>query len=141
MYVSSFLLLVAGDYNFQPDSSAYELVTNGALSQDHEEYPKPPAFDSEFDMLEKHKITRMVSAYQMFNGKEPELTNYSWVKPFNEALKDEPFSGCLDYLFLSPEHFEVVDVRQLPSLEESGGPFPTEKEPSDHLMIRATLKL
>ena len=132
---------VAGDYNFQPDSSCYAMVTDGKLNKDHEEYPKPPEFDQSYDFLAKHKMKRMVSAMKEFNGVEPEMTNYSWVKPFNDSMKDEPFSGCLDYLFLSPKHFEVVETKELPSLDESGGPFPTEEEPSDHLMIRATLKL
>ena len=76
----------------------------------------------------------MRSAYKENNGKEPEFTNYAKVKD------DEPFIGTLDYIFLS-EHWKVNAVDPLPKLTDLEGPLPLEEEPSDHLLVSATISL
>lgn len=59
--------------------------------------------------------------------------------------------GCLDYIFLS-QGCKTVDLRnvptELPELKgvlgddvDYKGPFPNAMEPSDHLMIAATIEL
>lgn len=49
-----------------------------------------------------------------------------------------PFHGSLDYIFLS-KGWKVVDTLRLPTLAEARGPFPSDEQPSDHLMLAATL--
>eukprot|EP00913_Durusdinium_trenchii_P025720 g24136.t1 len=55
-----------------------------------------------------------------------------------QAFDEEPFVGTLDYIFVSKQT-EVVSVERLPSSVTQGGHLPTEKEPSDHLLISATV--
>ena len=51
-----------------------------------------------------------------------------------------PFIGCLDYVFTSP-HFRVVGAPALPHRDGARGPYPTEAEPSDHLLLAVQLEL
>jgi 2',5'-phosphodiesterase len=74
------------------------------------------------------------SAYKVFDGTEPNFTNYS-------KVRDEPvFIDTLDYIFFSPE-WRVENVQELPHSKEVAGPFPNETEYSDHLMISAEMYL
>lgn len=67
-------------------------------------------------------------------GREPDFTNYAQVQ-------DDPvFCETLDYLFIS-EEWTVDRVLALPDRSEVVGPFPTELEPSDHILISAHLSL
>ena len=50
------------------------------------------------------------------------------------------FIETLDYLFLSPS-IKVASVIPLPSKGSVPGPFPTEPEPSDHMLIGATVDI
>lgn len=95
----------------------------------HPEYPTPQTGDSW-----EPTVAAMKSAYASANGKEPDFTNYA------QVLDQEPFIDTLDYIFLSPE-WAVKDVRPLPHRSEVAGPLPIEGEPSDHIMIAATLEL
>eukprot|EP00924_Labyrinthula_sp_SR-Ha-C_P001542 snap_masked-scaffold_18-processed-gene-1.21-mRNA-1 protein AED:0.06 eAED:0.07 QI:0/-1/0/1/-1/1/1/0/355 len=115
--------ILLGDFNMQPDSELYKDFTRDDF----------------------------VSAYKVFAGKEPEVTNYA-VSVFKAKRKDEEdevneFIGTLDYIFLSPfggKRFEVEDCVSLPSIievQEQAASFPSDKEPSDHLLIGCTLTL
>jgi hypothetical protein len=44
----------------------------------------------------------------------------------------------LDYIFMSQE-CRATEVKDLPRREEVEGPFPTFVEPSDHVLIAATI--
>lgn len=79
------------------------------------------------------KVTPMRSAYKEWHGQEPAFTNWAQVK------QEEPFKDTLDYIFLSPQ-WTVLGTGPLPN-ESISGPFPTEHEPSDHLLISADLSL
>ena len=46
----------------------------------------------------------------------------------------------LDYIFLSRE-WKVKGVKDLPRRDDVNGPLPTDKEPSDHILIAADLSL
>jgi hypothetical protein len=78
------------------------------------------------------------SAYTRSTGKEPDFTNSAET---THSLKPEPeeFIGTLDYIFCS-EDVEVVEVLPLPSLADAVA-MPTATEPSDHLLIAATVKI
>ncbi len=75
------------------------------------------------------------SAYKEALGQEP-TTNHSY------NLKFGAFTGCLDYIFVSPL-WKVEGVKPLPSTEElvNSGYLPSKDEPSDHLMLAAELSL
>ena len=59
---------------------------------------------------------------------------------FLQVGNNPAFIDTLDYIFLSRE-WEVNDVLPLPMREVVAGPLPNEQEPSDHLLISATLTL
>lgn len=135
--------IFAGDFNIMPDSPHYKLLTTGKLDKSDPTYP-PLRYGKEW----KIDALPMDSAYALENS-EPEFTNYAQVKD------DDPFIGTLDYIFLSQKErtssvtegtesgqwWKVHGVQKLPSTEDSGGPFPNEKEPSDHVLIAADLEL
>mmetsp|Transcript_14496 Transcript_14496/g.31184 ORF Transcript_14496/g.31184 Transcript_14496/m.31184 type:complete len:467 (+) Transcript_14496:176-1576(+) len=139
--------ILAGDFNILPDSPHYKLLTTGKLDKSDTTYP-PPKHGEEW----KVESLAMDSAYALVDasGTEPEFTNYAHIKD-----DPDPFIGTLDYIFLSQkertsrsnegkengEQWVVHGVQKLPCKEDSGGPFPTEKEPSDHFLISADLEL
>lgn len=140
--------IFAGDFNILPDSPHYKLLTTGTLDRSDPTYP-PEKHGVEW----KVESLPMDSAYAMSNasGTEPEFTNYAHVKD-----DPDPFIGTLDYIFVSQkeqtsssddggkgsgEWWKVHDVQKLPGKDDSGGPFPNKKEPSDHFLIAADLEL
>jgi hypothetical protein len=68
------------------------------------------------------------------NGKEPDFTNYAFT-----ARDDECFIDTLDFLFLLGE-VKAVDVVPLTHRDDADGPYPTASEPSDHVLVGATLE-
>ena len=84
-------------------------------------------------------------------GREPDYTNNAIIRG------QDQFTETLDYIFIS-EHWQVDAVRPLPArpayAEAAGGapaaspvvdiagkPYPDDEQPSDHLMLAATLSL
>lgn len=136
--------VLAGDFNILPDSPHYKLLTTGTLDKADPTYP-PSKYGTEW----KVQCSPMDSAYASLDGgteSEPEFTNYAHIKE-----DPDPFIGTLDYIFLSQKEctskneagqwWKVHSLQQLPSKEDSGGPFPSKIEPSDHLLISADLEL
>jgi len=121
----------AGDWNIKPYSTSYMLLTTGLIDRGDPEYPEPK-WGMEWQPVAKG----MRSAYAESESGEPDFTNYARVR------ESEPFIDTLDYIFLSDE-WKVEGVKQLSKRETSGGPFPNLdlKEPSDHVLIAANLKL
>ncbi|KAL3806369.1 hypothetical protein ACHAXA_000212 [Cyclostephanos tholiformis] len=135
--------ILAGDFNILPDSAQYKILTTGELEKSDPTYP-PKKYGQEW----KIESLPMDSAYAL-DGSEPEFTNYAHTRD-----DIDPFIGTLDYIFLSKkestnfhgeneswEWWKVHRVQKLPHKEDSGGPFPNAKEPSDHLLISADLEL
>ena len=136
--------ILAGDFNIMPESPHYKLLTTGSLDKSDPTYP-PAKFGVEWTI----EAEAMDSAYAEI-GEEPEFTNYAHIQD-----QENPFIGTLDYIFLSRkskttriidekvagEWWKVNGVTKLPSVAESGGPFPNAVEPSDHLLISADLEL
>ena len=54
--------------------------------------------------------------------------------------QEKAFIGTLDYIFHS-EGWNVESVLKLPDRAEMEGPMPLQHEPSDHLLIGATMNL
>lgn len=123
--------IVAGDFNIKPVDSIYTLLTTGQLATTDDFFPTPK---NGFDW--KVSLEPMRSAYADVLGSEPDFTNYARVK------EDEPFIDTLDYIFVSSE-WKVDSVLELPGRNAVKGPFPNldENEPSDHVLIAATLEL
>jgi len=66
--------ILAGDFNFMPDSPHYKLVTTGTLSREDETYP-----NSKYGMEWESSIVPVRSAYADSDNKEPDFTNYAQV--------------------------------------------------------------
>ncbi len=135
--------ILAGDFNFLPDSAHYKLLTEGKLEQADSSYPP-----TKHGKVWKVESLPMNSAYTL-DSCEPEFTNYAHTRD-----DPDPFIGTLDYIFLSKRHhtslsnetgtweeWKVHCVQKLPRKEDSDGPFPNAIEPSDHLLISADLEL
>lgn len=123
--------VLAGDFNFKPEDSSYLMLTQG-LSESHEDFPRPEA-DAPKNCLQISQTPKLQSAYALAGG-EPAYTNHAQVK------NEEPFIGCLDYVFLS-QGWKVQSVVPMSTTNLEEGPFPTEREPSDHMLLGAELRL
>jgi endonuclease/exonuclease/phosphatase family metal-dependent hydrolase len=125
--------VLAGDFNFKPCSAQYRLLTQlEAPAAGEPDYPAPvPGL--EWSPL---PAQRLRSAYALAHGAEPQFTNWSWVKDTDEFL------DVLDYVFVSGE-VQVLDADELPARDElaGGGPLPSACQPSDHLLVAATLRV
>jgi mRNA deadenylase 3'-5' endonuclease subunit Ccr4 len=135
-YASGAPYVYCGDFNIKPDSIMYSLLTEGDVSQEAPEYPKPVEGDEDW----KCKVTPLKSAYKEFLGKEPEYTNNARI------VDQEPFVETLDYIFTSSQHpWKVLDVENLaqkhPPKAQVTEPLPSEHEPSDHVLLSAELTL
>lgn len=102
-------LIFAGDWNSQPDSLVYRLITRGS-SISH--------------------IAPMKSAYREYFGKEPESTACSFT-----SYGDGLFRGTLDYIFVSSA-WKVSEVSKIP---DGTLICPNQDEPSDHVKISTVL--
>lgn len=123
--------ILAGDFNILPHSPHYQLLRTGKIDEDDLTFPP-----DRYGVSWKSSFQGMKSAYFEFNGKEPSFTNNA----HNGALDAESFIGTLDYIFLS-DNIAVLDVKEVPAIESLKGVYPDENEPSDHLMIAASLRL
>jgi len=126
-------LVLAGDFNFAPDSHSYMIVTRTKCVRADER----TTLSAHPYLHKKHLRThgKMRSAYAAVHKAEPPFTHYSyttWRGP-------NRFSGTIDYIFFS-EHFSHVAVNKLPdSTAEFATPLPTVEEPSDHLELHARI--
>jgi endonuclease/exonuclease/phosphatase family metal-dependent hydrolase len=117
-------LILAGDFNATPDSDAYKAIT-GTHGDAH------PTDGAVLDCCLKPAAV-LRSAHVTAVGEEPRRTTHAFIR---KAGPPSEFVATVDYVFHS-EHFERVEVHPLP---DDDGPFPTEHEPSDHLLVRAVL--
>ncbi len=125
--------VLTGDFNIKPGDPQYLLLTTGALAADHPAQPVAPAWER----WRPEVAPALRSAYAEAHGAEPAFTNYA-------AVKDEPpFIECLDYIFMGPG-VQVLSadagVGAFPAADVPG-PFPTQAEPSDHVLLAATMRL
>ena len=102
----------------------------GTLAEGLESSPVPPEGEKWTTSLKYP----MRSAYKVVNGTEPDFTNFAQIKD------DPPFIDTLDYIFIS-QSVEVSEVMPLPHRSEVKGPFPAPDEPSDHILLAATLRI
>jgi 2',5'-phosphodiesterase len=134
--------ILAGDFNIMPDSAQYHFLTTGKIDETKEniEIGSPARPPIKYGVKWESNVSKMKSAYALYNnGQESDFTNFA----HNGAISEESFIGTLDYIFLSDEHKWVVkDVQALKNRNEvNDGPFPNADEPSDHVLIAATLEV
>lgn len=127
--------VLCGDFNFKPHEGlppipCYRLLTTGAIDERHEGYPTPPSWEPWRPVVEP-----LVSAYAEAAGEEPLFTNYVTFPDGSE------FCETLDYIFHSGGDMACVGVLPTPETRHDCGPLPSVDEPSDHLMIGATLRV
>ena len=119
--------ILMGDFNVKPIDGSYELLTTNNLDENDVFYPIP--YEGTEYIVEPP--ARMVSCYKEVNGEEPDFTNYAKIKD------DEPFIDTLDYIFVT-ENIRVDAVAPLKHRDEvTDGPYPSENEPSDHVLLAA----
>lgn len=126
--------VLAGDFNVKPGDSSYEMILAGQIDPSHEHYPSVTPDGTPATKWFPTLSAPMKSAYREVLGAEPDFTNYA-------KVEGQPtFIETLDYIFCTSS-IDVVDVIRLPNRDAVQGPFPDASEPSDHVMIGATLRL
>ena len=132
--------ILMGDFNFKPGDSPYILAsTGGSIQAARSEATIPEELQGLQTRFrdEAPWPTGLRSAYCAFHGGEPMFTNFAQTK-----WDSEPFVNTLDYIWFTPEQLSVIGCPCLPQTQsEVSGPFPNHTEPSDHLPLRATLRL
>uniref|UniRef100_A0A6T1E2S6 Endonuclease/exonuclease/phosphatase domain-containing protein n=1 Tax=Alexandrium monilatum TaxID=311494 RepID=A0A6T1E2S6_9DINO len=132
--------VLMGDFNVKPGTSSYHLLASGGSLDAAAAAPHGP--EEVFGLRERLPAGRpwpegMVSAYCRFHGSEPLFTNFA-----QTSGHSEPFVETLDYIWYTPDGFSVVACPELPKRREDvAGPFPNRQEPSDHVLLGATLRL
>ncbi|KAF5832704.1 CCR4-NOT transcription complex, subunit 6-like protein [Dunaliella salina] len=133
-------VIPTGPQNFLT-SGVYQLLSGGELPTSHHDHPvtrrhataavsmsQPPSSLSVLWPLCTAPLTssgiQLQSVYSAFCGKEPDITT-----------RTATFSGCLDYIWITPQKLDVLDVLPV----EDQGPIPNDQNASDHLPIGATL--
>jgi len=124
--------VILGDFNFMPDSSPYAIVCAGDVGVAGT-WPRGETVGLE-TLSVRNGGQAYESAYRVFHKSEPLFTNFT-------ETGFGPFQGTLDYIWFTPGSFVVTDCRAMPSsAQEMLGPCPNPAEPSDHLLLDATLR-
>ena len=141
-------------------------MTEGSIPADDKDYPTPQDFDrsgwkpavspcaSAYVGHHQRPSTAFLALwlmhhapsttdgrrYKQLKGTEPLYTNWA-----RTARDDSDFIATLDYIFVHPaEAVATTEVLELPTTTDvvaSMGPYPTENEPSDHVMIAASMRI
>lgn len=125
-------LLLCGDFNSEPHSAVYELLSEGMLTKEHPELVQSAGDRSSMNILpnlsEIYHNLDLTSAVKSVMGSEPVFTNFTSL-----------FKGTLDYIFYNPQRLCVTAAASLPSASEiqysCGEGLPSACFPSDHLML------
>ncbi|CAO2638075.1 2',5'-phosphodiesterase 12 [Lemmus lemmus] len=117
-------VIFCGDFNSTPSTGTYHFVINGSIPEDHEDWASNGE-EERCNMSLSH-LFKLKSACG-----EPAYTNYVGC-----------FHGCLDYIFIDLNAFEVEQVIPLPSHEEvtTHQALPSVSHPSDHIALVCDLK-
>eukprot|EP00501_MAST-03F_sp_TOSAG23-6_P001785 GSMAST32.ASY1.ANO1.1863.1 assembled CDS len=131
--------ILAGDFNFKPEDSTYELYVFISI---------PIFFWYEISVVDWLPTVpgSLTSCYHFMNGKEPTFTNFAFTDAMTKSddsddMINDPFCETLDYILCS-KHWTPRQVIKLPTRDElNNRSMPNESQPSDHLLIGATLSL
>lgn len=93
---------------------------------------------------EKAELEQNLKNLEQDKTENPNFKNYEprfTVFASGRTELEPDFMDTLDYIFLSKGHWDVVQTLPLPNGDEGrrGGVLPSRIEPSDHLMLAATL--
>ncbi|XP_067854866.1 2',5'-phosphodiesterase 12 [Heptranchias perlo] len=117
-------VIFCGDFNSTPTTGLYDFVTKGSISADHPDWTSNGE-EERCNMSLTHSF-KLKSACG-----EPAYTNYVG-----------GFQGCLDYIFMDMNIFEVVQVIPFPTHEEITChlALPSVSHPSDHIALICDLR-
>lgn len=118
-------LLLCGDFNSEPNSAVYQLMSTGSVSNDHADVTGLSKLFSEPELF-VHSI-ELASSMVTGTGSEPLYTNYT-----------AGFKGTLDYIWYTPNKLRVLAVTAVPdeaTLKATGEGLPNVAYPSDHVML------
>lgn len=117
-------IIFAGDFNSVPGTHSHKFITTGVCDISIYNNLFPPE-----DLWRPLSKLTLKSSYKEYNGCEPDYTN--------NAISDyKEFKGCIDYIFYSG-----VKVTHSSVLIEDTPPFPSENEPSDHIMLLSSFNV
>lgn len=142
---SNMPLVLCGDFNSEPSSAVYELVSHQAVGGDHPDLQLSQSSSSAGEATEllrnvllaehHHQVAHnllLKSAYATLLGDEPRFTNYT-----------VGYVGVLDYIWFSGMHWRPLSVAPIPDEQElasTGEALPNALYPSDHLMLFSDLQ-
>ncbi|XP_036387246.1 2',5'-phosphodiesterase 12 isoform X2 [Megalops cyprinoides] len=112
-------LIFSGDFNSTPSSGLFQLASQGAVPESHEDWAS--------DGPEELCPMAISNPFQLSSAcGEPAYTNYVG-----------GFHGCLDYIFVEPRALQVEQVIPLPSHQEvtTYQALPSVAHPSDHIAL------
>ncbi len=115
-------LIIAGDFNATPDDDCYKIVTRQPVDR----------LGAARDCCIATPLV-LQSAHVTANGREPAHTTHAYI---NKGGAPSEFIAVVDYIFHS-SHFVHAMARPM---SDEPGPYPTAREPSDHLVVGATLR-
>lgn len=122
-------LIVAGDFNSEPDSGVYQLLSEGDVPGDHEDCK-----EYNYGVYSKegfHHDLKLNSSFALIN--EPPFTNYNG-----------DFIGVLDYIWFTPQSLRVLGVLEPIGMDEiraQKSPLPNAHFPSDHICTVAEFEV
>ncbi|XP_043107674.1 2',5'-phosphodiesterase 12 [Puntigrus tetrazona] len=117
-------LIFSGDFNSTPSSGLFQLVCEGSVSEDHEDWGSGgPEERIRAGLMNPFRLVSACGA--------PAFTNYVG-----------GFQGCLDYVFVEPHALRVEQVIPLPGLQEvtTCVALPSVSHPSDHIALVCDLE-
>lgn len=120
-------LMMCGDFNSEPVSSVYELLSEAGVVNAR---PEVDGSESSVYLPDAGNITHnldVASAMNTVLKSEPAFTNYT-----------TNYKGTLDYIWYTPSRIKVMACTALPDekdLLEFGDALPNAVYPSDHLML------
>ncbi len=117
--------VLAGDFNFTPDSQCYKAITTCKFEDEFGSFPPEDGMRPVFHL-------RMFSAVKTVHYAEPKWTNNS------SSFGREKFTGTLDYIF--KKDLFVTAASKGPA-EDENALCPNKDEPSDHILLWAQFQL
>ena len=127
---NKFPIILAGDFNSKPDSSAYYGITKGISKNKFDmedlKYPKPF-----INTPNTFTTLPMKSAYKEVFGKEPDYSNYTL-----------NFKSTLDYIFFN-KYVNIIAALEEINKEylEKYSSIPNNDFPSDHFLQSTIIKI
>lgn len=105
-------VVLCGDFNSEPDSAVYKLITSREDEFAGISYPKDPLNILPLPEKIRHNL-RLRSLYRACKNQEPEFTNYT-----------ADYVGTLDYVFASEDGVVPISVLLVPNKNEILQPLP-----------------